>query len=385
MKTIYIEKAFKKYPHIDKNLIISFYTTKKNSRIPTTKSFNQIVEWTKKFNLDINTLSISKLLDFHEKRCKRLESNNLSHPSVIDLSLYQIYAPSEEIAKSVYLEYTENKIKNMCVTLNSNPNNRKGATLEYQIEKYGKIDGTIKYNNFIKKHKNSSKRCKEYWILEGYNEEEAEKKVSEIQSTFSLEKCIEKYGKEDGYRIWNDRQNKWQHTLNSKTDYEKEIINKKKNILSLESYILRGYDIQEAEIMLEKAIKNFNTGYSLEALIFIQSNFKNIDNCFYGENEWWYINDNILCFYDFTSLDKKIIFEYHGEAFHPNINILTEKQLTEWKHPYNKKSALEISKKDLYKKELAISLGFNYFELYSNDSKNKKDRIIYEINELLSR
>ena len=39
----------------------------------------------------------------------------------------------------------------------------------------------------------------DYWIeKKGYNEEEAKIKLSERQSTFSLEKCISKYGEEEG-------------------------------------------------------------------------------------------------------------------------------------------------------------------------------------------
>lgn len=56
----------------------------------------------------------------------------------------------------------------------------------------------------------TSKRCKEYWCNIGYSEKEAEEKVSKIQSTFSLDKCVEKYGKEKGHKIWLKRQQQWQ-------------------------------------------------------------------------------------------------------------------------------------------------------------------------------
>jgi len=36
----------------------------------------------------------------------------------------------------------------------------------------------------------------QYWVNKGYTEEEAKIKVKEAQSTFTLEKCIQKYGKE---------------------------------------------------------------------------------------------------------------------------------------------------------------------------------------------
>lgn len=80
----------------------------------------------------------------------------------------------------------------------------------------------------IEEHKISSPRCKEYWMVRGHSEEEANNLVSNSQATFSLKKCIEKYGKTEGTEIWNQRQIKWQNTLNSKSDAEKEEINRKK-------------------------------------------------------------------------------------------------------------------------------------------------------------
>lgn len=49
----------------------------------------------------------------------------------------------------------------------------------------------------------------DYWIKKGYNEEDAKKKLSERQTTFSKEKCIKKYGEEKGLEIWKERQDKW--------------------------------------------------------------------------------------------------------------------------------------------------------------------------------
>ena len=58
----------------------------------------------------------------------------------------------------------------------------------------------------------------EYWLNIGYSESEAKEKVSNRQSTFSLEKCIEKYGNEIGIDVWQKRQLKWRDSLN-RSDY----------------------------------------------------------------------------------------------------------------------------------------------------------------------
>lgn len=49
----------------------------------------------------------------------------------------------------------------------------------------------------------------DYWILKGFSEEEARQKLKDRQNTFSLEKCIIKYGEEEGRKRWIARQKKW--------------------------------------------------------------------------------------------------------------------------------------------------------------------------------
>jgi len=66
----------------------------------------------------------------------------------------------------------------------------------------------------------SSKRCIEYWIVRGFSEVEAREKISQEQSTFTLKKCIEKYGEEDGKKKWLDRQEKW-HKSYKKSNFSK--------------------------------------------------------------------------------------------------------------------------------------------------------------------
>ncbi len=77
----------------------------------------------------------------------------------------------------------------------------------------------IKNNNHPKKI--------EYYLTRGFTEEDGRKIIAE-KSSFTLEKCIKKYGEIDGLEFWKNRQLKWQETLNSKSDIEKQEINRKK-------------------------------------------------------------------------------------------------------------------------------------------------------------
>ena len=69
---------------------------------------------------------------------------------------------------------------------------------EKQIREYTQCDRDDRNDNQVK-----------YWIKKGYSEEESKQKVSERQRTFTLEKCIEKYGEKEGIKRYTERQTKW--------------------------------------------------------------------------------------------------------------------------------------------------------------------------------
>jgi hypothetical protein len=73
---------------------------------------------------------------------------------------------------------------------------------------------------FSKKIKENPKKYEDrtssqlgWWFKKGYTEEEAKEKLKERQQTFSLKKCIQKYGLDEGSKKFNDRNKKW---LNSR-------------------------------------------------------------------------------------------------------------------------------------------------------------------------
>lgn len=61
--------------------------------------------------------------------------------------------------------------------------------------------------------KKNSNCTLEYYINKGMSEEEAKVALKERQSTFSLKKCIEKYGEEEGTKRFKERQEKWMNNL----------------------------------------------------------------------------------------------------------------------------------------------------------------------------
>lgn len=54
-----------------------------------------------------------------------------------------------------------------------------------------------------------------FWEARGFTEAESIEKISVLQKTFSLDICINKYGPEEGLRVFNARQEKWLTSLYS--------------------------------------------------------------------------------------------------------------------------------------------------------------------------
>ena len=81
------------------------------------------------------------------------------------------------------------------------------------------------------KYKNIQSNQLGYWLKQGLSEIEAKQKLKERQTTFSLDKCIERYGEEKGLKVFKKRQEKWQNTLKNKPQEEVDEMSRKKNCL----------------------------------------------------------------------------------------------------------------------------------------------------------
>jgi hypothetical protein len=102
--------------------------------------------------------------------------------------------------------------------------------------KYEEVDGVEDIINDLKikatqtkSDNNNNNTTVEYYTSRGMTLEEAQEALRSRQTTFTLDICIEKYGHEEGYKVWKDRQERWQNSLNSKTQEEIDDINKRKS------------------------------------------------------------------------------------------------------------------------------------------------------------
>lgn len=189
----------------------------------------------------------------------------------------------------------------------------------------------------------------EYWIAKGYSEEEAKEKLSERQRTFSLEKCIERQGEEEGTRIWGERQVKWQKTLQARDDYE-EIKLKR---ISAFQYGSASRESLKVFIPLYKWLRK--RGYERDDILF------GID----GSCELLFTSNGKTHLFDFTIKSLGLIIEYNGIAFHPKSKIDEHKGFALHKQ-------MTISEKweiDRKKIETAEKAGYSVLEIWSDESK----------------
>jgi hypothetical protein len=117
-----------------------------------------------------------------------------------------------------------------CLTLiekvagENNPGYNHGGRLSPFSKKFIKGDiseQTVKKSIDTRTANNNNPTTIEYWMKKTNGDEELAKELlSTRQSTFSLDKCIEKFGEIDGLKRWQDRQNKW-HTNYKKSNFSK--------------------------------------------------------------------------------------------------------------------------------------------------------------------
>jgi hypothetical protein len=201
----------------------------------------------------------------------------------------------------------------------------------------------------------------EYYLQKTNDISEAKKLLSERQATFTLEKCVAKYGEEEGYRIWKARQETWLETLSKKSDEEK------------------------LDILIRKTTRSKR--YSKEANRFILKLLDSLGidpDCptvYFADREkflWFKSEDKQrIFFYDLVISHLNLVVEYNGSKFHPNPKILNTAELwNKWVNPITKLSAQRQHENDKLKLSLANSKYKHVFEVWDTDDH---DRVISQI------
>ena len=198
----------------------------------------------------------------------------------------------------------------------------------------------------------NSVRCIEHWLEKGYSEKDAKEKVAEMQSTFSLKKCIKKYGETEGLKRWKERQEKWQDSLN-KTGFHQ--LGYSKISQELFSEILKKYPEEEKDFVF---YEDKNREYTL----------KNDNNFYYR--------------YDFCDLNKRKFIEFNGDIYHANPKMFKP---SDKPNPFHDQTAEELWKIDEDKKNIAKRNGFEEFVVWEKDYRENKEKVINECLDFLKK
>lgn len=370
----FIEKETLENPLNKEDFLEFLYKFKNYSKTPITKIFESHYE---------DYLEIFNVVS--EKNIKRRYFNSLN--KVFKYWSTQNTSIDFYLCRGYSLEESKYMLKNRQSTMNANTakkiqnslnlkskeekddiNRRKGNCnrFEFYLNKINENTGKL-YTEDEAKNKIKNKQSKaftrrwklikegkiryftntsiNYYLDKGLCFDDAKNALIERQKTFSLQKCIEKHGKDLGIKIFNDRQIKWQKTLNDKSDEEKESI-KRSQYSRLSKY--------------SKA--------SFEYFTKILNNIELNTPAYFGEDEYViYDKNKSRCyFFDFVIPEYKICIEYNGLAFHPHPD-LNETERLLWKDPFTKMNYAEKTEFDNYKNSLILSKGYDLLIIWEND------------------
>lgn len=302
-------------------------------------------------------------IDYYEKRFPEL-----SHEE--HLKMLNEYSKAEnyqcieyyekrfpELSHEEHLKMRQEKVKTALEKMpdmsgQNNPNSKSNTTLEQRQERspfskkfYEKRNLTEEdRHNFTSNIKREYNTQLSYWLHKGYSETEAKEKLIERQKTFTLEKCIAKYGEEEGTKRYNDRQQKWLKSL-------------------YQSFQINGDGRSKQSRFAKEIIKECCKYLSIS----IPKKEKYIS-----------YNEKVFA-YDFT-YNKKII-EFQGDYWHCNPVLFDETFFNKVKQA----TAKEIWEYDKIKKQAAEHFGYEVLYVWEYDYVKDPENEIKKCLDFLSK
>ena len=287
---------------------------------------------------------------------------------------------------------------------------KRGFTEKDSIQKVKDIQAELSKRSMDKHAKRDDRVPTQlnYWIKRGYSEEEARDIVIKRQQTFNKKICIEKYGPIKGLERWEDRQTKWQDTLNKRNRIKdpkkggslENFIKKYGEIVGFEKYFKKRsknsylfYKTKKYLISnnIQYNSKNFGEHYkkfedllykktgqssteSLKYLIPVYKHCRKIHNIprnllrigMRGSKEFVLKCDNKKHVkYDFCCITHKILIEYNNLYWHPTPFRMSKEAWNSYKNYCGTKKE-DLFKRDEEKISLAKENGYDIFVLWAD-------------------
>lgn len=232
----------------------------------------------------------------------------------------------------------------------NNPNSKKNTTeqqrkerspfsKEFYVKRNLPDENRTKLIDDVSKNRSYNTQLS-YYIDKGFSEDEARILLKDRQTTFSLEKCIKKYGAEEGFEKWKTRQEKW-----------------KKKVFNDNQWIGKGTSKLNNDLIGE-----------------ILKHGDNTQSLLYDKNEKYiYDKQNKRVYkYDLTNPKNKKIIEINGTFWHCKSGMYA----SDYFNKVKKMFASEIQQFDEHKINTAIKHGYSVLVIWEDEYYNNPDEII---------
>jgi G:T-mismatch repair DNA endonuclease (very short patch repair protein) len=207
-------------------------------------------------------------------------------------------------------------------------------------------------------YKQYSNCCIEFYLKKGLSIEEAKKELKKRQSTNTLETYTKKYGEEQGYKKWSERNKKWSENIEQR--YKNGEFTRDPNINGKLAFSSSS-EHELCHELVQLLLKNNIT----KDKIYTQTVYNGQYHIFKHHKQYYY---------DFAFIDEthKKIIEYNGDFWHMNPNQYIKTDM----NCVMNKTAQEIWDYDTQKSLVAQELGFDIFTVWESEYKNNKEQII---------
>ena len=214
---------------------------------------------------------------------------------------------------------------------------RSPFTKEFYVKRNLPDENRVKFIDNVSQNRSYNTQL-DYYLEKGFSEEESKILLKDRQTTFSLEKCIKRYGAEEGLKKWTNRQEKW-----------------KAKVFNKDQWIGKGTS------MLTDNIINEILKYGNENLL-------------YGSKEKFIYDKEYkrVYKYDITNLRNKKIIEINGIFWHCKQGLYNDHYFNKVKKMFAK----EIRDYDINKLNIAKQHGYDVLVIWEDDyDKNPEETI----------
>lgn len=267
---------------------------------------------------------------------------------------YKSLYPDARITSQKYIDKYLTGENNPCSKKNSTQQERKERSpfsKDFYIKRNLSEQNRLDFIENVSKNRETN-NCILYYLHRGYSLDDAKRMLHDRQQTFTLDKCIEKYGEEIGKEVFSERQRKWSEKMKEKYkngEYSTHTYN-------LSSQAFSSFEIECVRQIVDSLSIDKNDYYAADSSLGQYEIFDNTRHKRYR--------------YDFIYKNK--VIEFNGDYWHMN----PVKYTAECYNSQLGRTASQQWKYDSYKLDFIKKQGYDTLTVWESDYKNNKEHTI---------